>query len=151
MLCWLAVAAGAAPGVSALQVRDAWVRWLPAELPAAGYLTLVNSSDQPASLIAASSPDYAEVSLHRSRIVDGANQMEPVREIAVAAHASLAFATHGYHLMLLHPTRPLKPGDHVPVTLNFAGGAALTVQFELRSPDTGAGAAHMPDMPGMSH
>jgi copper(I)-binding protein len=153
MLCWIALAGPtyAAPDASALQVRDAWVRWLPAELPAGGYLTLVNSSDHPASLVAASSPDYAEVSLHRSRTVDGASRMGPVHEIAVAAHSSLAFAAHGYHLMLLHPTKPLKPGDHVPVTLMFAGGAALTVQFELRPPAAGAAAPDMADMPGMSH
>ena len=46
------------------QPRDAWARWLPGDLPAGGYVTLVNSGERPISLIAVSSPDYALVSMH---------------------------------------------------------------------------------------
>jgi len=150
VLGWMAVSAGAlgAQDVSVPQVTDAWIRWLPGDLPAGGYITLVNTGDRPASLIAASCPDYADVSLHRSRNVAGTSQMMPVHEITVAPHSSLSFAAQGYHLMLAHPTKILKPGDRVPVTLSFAAGAAVTVQFELRPPDAGA---DMPDMPGKAH
>jgi len=150
VLGWMAVSARAlgAQDVFALQVRDAWVRWLPGNLPAGGYITLVNTGDQPMSLIAASCPDYADVSLHRSRNVAGTSQMMPVHKITVAPHSSLAFAAHGYHLMLSHPNRTLKPGDRVPVTLSFAEVPAFTVQFELRPPDAGG---PMPAMPGVAH
>jgi copper(I)-binding protein len=147
----LMAVSGGAPGaqdVSVPQVTDAWIRWLPGDLPAGGYLTLINSGDRPASLIAASCPDYADVSLHRSRTVAGTSQMVPVREITVAPHSSLAFAAQGYHLMLAHPNKILQPGDRVPVTLSFAAGAVLTVQFELRAPGAGADS---PDMPGAAH
>jgi copper(I)-binding protein len=146
MLAWLGVCGCAlgAQNTSPVQVRDAWVRWLPGKLPAGGYLTLVNAGDQPSSLVAASCPDYADVSLHRSRTVGGTSQMTPVEKITVAAHSRLEFAAQGYHLMLTRPRKTLKPGDHVPVTLSFAGGAALTVEFELRPPTAGA---DMPDMP----
>src|SRR6202166_3104381 len=105
VLGWMAVSARALGGqdVSALQVRDAGVGWLPGNLPAGGYITLVNTGDQPMSLIAASCPDYADVSLHRSRNDAGTSQMMPVHKITVAPHSSLAFAAHGYHLMLSHP------------------------------------------------
>jgi periplasmic copper chaperone A len=150
MLGWMGVSACAlgAQDASAVQVRDAWIRWLPGNLPAGGYITLVNTGDRPTSLIAVSSPDYADVSLHRSRNVAGTSQMIPVQVITVAAHSSLEFASQGYHLMLTHPTKTLKPGDRVPVTLSFAGGRVVTVQFELRPPDAGAA---RPDMPGMPH
>ncbi|HEY4972188.1 MAG TPA: copper chaperone PCu(A)C [Steroidobacteraceae bacterium] len=149
VLVWMSVSAGAlgAPPASAVQVRDAWVRWLPGNLPAGGYLTLVNSGDQPSSLIAASCPDYADVSLHRSRTVAGTSQMTPVDKITVAAHSRLEFAAQGYHLMLAHPRKALRPGDRVPVTLSFAGGPAVTVEFALRPPAAGG---DMSDMPGMS-
>lgn len=149
-LGWLAVAAAAhaAPAAPAMQVRDAWVRWLPGDLPAGGYVTLVNNGDRATSLIAASSPDYADVSLHRSRTVAGTSQMMPVHEITVAAHSIVEFAALGYHLMLAHPHKALKPGDRVPVTLSFADGAAMIVQFELRPP---TGGNDMPDTPGMAH
>jgi copper(I)-binding protein len=150
MLAWMGICACAlgAQNPSPVQVRDAWVRWLPGNLPAGGYLTLVNAGDQPSSLVAASCPDYADVSLHRSRTVAGTSQMMPVEKITVAGHSRLEFAAQGYHLMLTHPRKTLKPGDRVSVTLSFAGGAALTVEFELRPPATGA---DMSDMPGMSH
>ena len=48
-------AVAASPGAP-IEVVAAWIRWLPAGLPAAGYATLVNRGDKPLSLISASSP-----------------------------------------------------------------------------------------------
>jgi copper(I)-binding protein len=144
------VAAGA-QNESAVQIRDAWVRWLPGNLPAGGYVTLVNTGDRPVSLIAASSPDYALVSMHRSHTAAGTSQMLPVNKITVGAHSSLEFAAQGYHLMLERPKKPLQPGDHVSVTLQFADAPAVTVTLVLRPPDAGAEMPDMPGMPGMGH
>jgi copper(I)-binding protein len=149
-----AVALGGQPHLPLLQVKDAWVRWLPGNLPSGGYLTLVNSGDQPVSLVKAASPDYAAVSLHRSSNIGGTSHMTPVDHISVAPHSSLEFAAQGYHLMLEHPARQLAPGDHVTLTLTFANGASMDVTFDVRAPDAGAGMPGMPgmpDMPGMQH
>jgi copper(I)-binding protein len=145
------------PSQVQVQVKDAWVRWLPGNAPSGGYLTLVNSGDQPASLVKAASPDYADVSIHRSTNVGATSRMTPVEQIVVAPHSSLEFAAQGYHLMLGHPTRKLAPGDHVTLTLTFADGAVVGAEFDVRAPDGGSGKAQMPDMPdmpdmpGMSH
>ena len=129
-----------------MQIRDAWVRWLPGNLPAGGYVTLVNNSDQPISLIAASSPDYALVSMHRSRTTGGISQMLLVNKITVGAHSTVEFGAQGYHLMLEHPTRALRPGDQVSVTLQFADRAAVTATLAVRKPGAGAEMPGMPDM-----
>ncbi len=151
-------AAQSAPAV--VQVKDAWVRWLPGDVPSGGYATLVNPGDRPVSLVAVSSPDYRDVSLHRTSELNGTSRMTPVDQIGVAPHSSLEFAAQGYHLMLSHPTRALKPGDSVTFVLKFADGAVLTVPFALRPPgdagDVGGKAdmsdmPDMPDMPGMKH
>ncbi|MFI4868227.1 MAG: copper chaperone PCu(A)C [Steroidobacterales bacterium] len=147
---WAAGAPGAQP-LPAVQARDAWVRWLPGNLPAGGYVTLVNTSDQPVRLVAASCPDYGVVSLHRSLNVGDTARMQPVEQITIAAHSSLQFAAQGYHLMLERPQKALQPGDRVLITLSFADAAALTVPFELRRPDASAEMPGMPDMPGMAH
>jgi len=132
------LAAAPAPAAAArLEAADAWIRWLPADLPAAGYLKLSNPSGVPATLIGASSPTYAQVTLHRSLDDGDRMQMKPVERITIAAHSSLDFEASGYHMMLMQATKPVKPADHVPITLQFADGSTLLVQFEVRKPDAG--------------
>lgn len=133
-----------------LEIRDAWIRWLPSGLPAAAYLTLVNHSDRPVALVSASSDAYHEISLHQSMTHQGMSHMAPVPQISVPAHSTLRFSSGGYHLMLMRPTRPLAPGDHVRLTLHFADGAERGVSFEVRAPN-GSAPAHsqMAPMPGM--
>ena len=115
-----------------IRVEDAWIRWLPAGVPAGGYMTLTNTGDKTLMLIAVSSPDYGEVSMHRSIERQGMMEMTPVAQIAIVAHSSLNFAATGYHFMLMQPSKSVKLGDRVPITLRFADGASLTVQFEVR-------------------
>jgi copper(I)-binding protein len=119
----------------AVRAENAWIRWLPANLPAAGYATLVNSGDVPEVLIGASSPDYGEVSLHQNLIRDGNVEMRPVERIAINPHSSLRLAAAGYHMMLMQPSKALKPGDRVTITLRFLSGT-LAVQFEVRPADS---------------
>ena len=130
-------AAPAADTVPAVTAADAWIRWLPGNLPAGGYLTLHNNGDRPQTLTAVSSPDYRAVTLHRTSVHDTVSTMQPVAQVAIPPHQSVSFAAGGYHLMLEQSTRSLQPGDRVSMTLHFADGAALTVPFEVRRPDAG--------------
>jgi copper(I)-binding protein len=136
-------------GAEDLLIEQAWIRWLPANLPAGGYLTVANHGDQPVVLVGASSPDYASVGLHRSVTTGGVNDMQPVKQISVAPHSTLSFSATGYHLMLMMPVRPVAPGDRVPITLRFADGRRQVVDFEVRKPDATAPAAPAPSMRGM--
>lgn len=139
-----------APSIRSIQVQQAWIRWLPANLPAGGYVTLSNAGDAPVTLVGASSPDYADVDLHRSLTRNGTASMVAVTQIRLAAHATLSFAALGYHLMLTQPRRSVTPGDHVPITLHFADGGSLTASFEVRKPDATAADKRMAGMPGMA-
>ncbi|HEY6453116.1 MAG TPA: copper chaperone PCu(A)C [Steroidobacteraceae bacterium] len=140
-LVMVVAAMGAAGATSAsgptVQVSAAWVRWLPASLPAAAYLTLTNTGDHSAVLRGASSTSYRQVSLHRSTTRQGMSAMQPVAEITLAPHSSLSFAAAGYHIMLQQPTRAVNPGGHVPIALHFADGSSITALFEVRRPDAG--------------
>jgi copper(I)-binding protein len=133
---WIAVAAvaAAATPASAIAISDAWIRWLPANLPAGGYVTLRNTGARVQVLTGATSPDFGEVSLHHSFLRDGVSQMQPVSRVEIPPGGTLSLAAGGYHLMLEQPTRPLKPGDQVSITLHFAGGSSTTARFEVRSP-----------------
>jgi copper(I)-binding protein len=130
-----APATTAAPATTdALRIRvdHAWIRWLPAGLPAGGYMSLTNMGDTAVNLVAASSSAYVEMSIHRSVESGGAVAMRPVAQITIGPHSRVDFAAAGYHIMLTQPIKPLEPGGHVPITLRFADGSSLTVQFELR-------------------
>lgn len=126
-----AVASAATPAAPTLRVEHPWIRWLPANLPSAGYATLVNDGGQALRLASASSPDYDSVMLHRSRLADGDSTMEMVERLDIPAHGSVKLAPGGYHLMLSHARRPIKPGDKVPLTLRFADGSVLQVDFPV--------------------
>ena len=119
----------------AVAVSNAWIRWLPANLPAAGYVALHNVSDQTVTLIGASTPDYARAMFHESRNQHGVEKMLLVQTILIRAHAEVAFAPDGYHIMLMEPKRVIQPGDNLMVTLHFTGGQSLPVQFEVRKSD----------------
>jgi copper(I)-binding protein len=131
----LAAVGSAADRAPPLRADDAWIRWLPANLPAAGYVTLRNLSNQPVALIGASTLDYAGAMFHESRNQHGVEKMLSVESIVIRPHAEVAFAPEGLHIMLMEPKRAIQPGDHVLVTLHFAGGQSLQVQFEVRKPD----------------
>jgi periplasmic copper chaperone A len=134
LLCLLLCCAASAQDAAMVQIKDPWVRWLPGDLPAGGYLTLVNNGGTSINLIGASCDDYGSVSLHQSRLRGGNSQMTLVTAISVKAHSTLEFAAAGYHLMLMQPKKALKPGDRIVITLRFASGAPIAAQFELLAP-----------------
>lgn len=122
-----------------IRVTDAWIRWLPAGVPGAGYLTLTNAGSEEQVLVGASSPDYAEVTLHQARTSQGINAMVPIESIKMAPAVSVNFAQAGYHFMLMRPRHPPRPGESVSMTLRFAGGRSITVPFAVRAAHTGGG------------
>ena len=135
-----ATAAAAAPAPPTVRVEQPWIRWLPANLPAAGYAQIINDRDTTVRLVGTSSPDYGMVMLHHSRLAEGDSTMERVSHLDIPAHGSLKLKPGGYHLMLIHSTRAIKPGDHVKVTLKFAGGTTLQADFPVLP--SASGAAH---------
>ena len=123
-------------GPSGVKAVDAWARWLPNDLPAAGYLTLVNDSDEDAFLTGAKSEDYTMVHLHESYTApDGTSGMRPVEKVRVPAHGRASLAPGGFHLMLMKARRPIEPGDTVTLVLKFEGGGELEVKVPVKPAD----------------
>lgn len=122
-----------------IKASHAWIRLLPGDLPAGGYVTLANDGSQSARLTNASSPDYARVMLHQSTEHDGMSRMTLLDHLDVPAHGKVALAPAGYHLMMMKADRALKPGDKIVVILRFADGSTLPVDF-LARPANAAGA-----------
>lgn len=129
LLIVTASATAVADPPGSIHVEGAWIRWLPASLPAAGYVTIVNGGEAAVSLTSASSPDYGSVKLMQSRLAHGDSSMVNVARIEVPAHGRASLAPGGYHLMLMHAARSIHPGGKVTVKLRFANGTALQVIF----------------------
>ena len=115
-----------------IEITDAWIRWLPASVPSAGYMTLENHGSAAQALVGASSRIYGEITLHRSLKIEGMSGMAPVETLTLASKESVNFLSQGYHLMLTQPRRAIGAGERVPITLRFSSGQSVTVQFVVR-------------------
>ena len=119
---------------AAVSTQNAWVRWLPNDLPAAGYVTLKNDGDQSVDLVDVSSDDYGMVMLHQTVSNGSTQKMVMVHKATVPAHGTLAIAPGGYHLMLEHAKHKIAPGDTVHVKLQFSDGTTLDAPFAVKPP-----------------
>ncbi len=112
-------------------VEKAWVR-LPAVAgnPGAAYFTIRGGS-APAALLSVSAPFAVRTELHESMAGhEGMMSMAPVKQVAVPAGASIAFAPGGKHVMLFDIGPGVQPGTRVPLGLAFADGR--TIETEAR-------------------
>ena len=100
----------------------------------AGYARIDNTCAAPVEIVSASSPAFADVSLHETRIENGISRMRPLANLPLAAHGSIAFAPGRLHLMLMEPTKPMKAGDHVSIDFTLRDGRRIPGHFELRAP-----------------
>jgi len=129
----LSFTAGAyASAADQVHATHAWIRVLPGTLPAGAYVTLENDGDQSVALTGASSKAYAQVMLHRSSTQGGVSRMTMVDSLSVPAHGTAELAPAGYHLMLMQPTTPVKPGATIRLLLKFSDGSTLPADFIAR-------------------
>ena len=128
------LAAGCQQQAAETKVERAWVR-LPAVAgrPGAAYFTIRGGS-QGDTLLQVSTPAAVRAELHETMDHAGMKSMQPVRDLAIPAGGTLAFAPGGKHLMLFDIGPAVKPGDTVPLALAFASGRKVKVQAKVAGP-----------------
>ena len=82
--------------------------------------------------VSASSPSFASVELHETKLVDGVSRMRPVPELRLVPNGSAQLKPGGLHLMLMKPSAPLNPGSRVVLQFELAGGGKVLGEFEVR-------------------
>jgi hypothetical protein len=127
----LAVTMVAQAGPPPVAISDARIRWLPGELPMAGYFSITSHASTPLMLVGAASPAFGHVMLHRSLHEGSVARMVHVEGVDLAPDQTVVFEPGGYHLMLMHRKNALQPGEEVPVTLRFGDGDTLEVPFRV--------------------
>lgn len=129
---WAFAAATAQAEVTA---KDAWVRGtVPAQTSTGAFVTLTSTAE--ARLVKAASPLAKIVEIHESTTKDGVSRMQAVESVALPAGKPVQLKPGGLHVMLMGLSRPLRPGDEVPLTLTIEekGGkrTPLAVRAEVR-------------------
>jgi hypothetical protein len=116
-------------------VQDAWVRLVPGgDMPMdAGYATIDNACNTPAVITGATSPSYADVSVHESTMSNGMSQMRPVDALRIEPHARVELKPGSYHLMLTAPRARPKAGQQVTIVFQLQDGRSTAGTFEVRA------------------
>lgn len=134
LLTALLTALPAHAGEADAVVADApYVRLMPpAATTSAAFMILRNAGAAPARLLAASSPLAERVELH-DHLRDGdVMRMRRVDSVAIPASGQVQLQPGGLHVMLIGLKRPLKEGENVPLTLEFADGSQKQVTAPIK-------------------
>jgi copper(I)-binding protein len=113
-----------------ITVHDAWSRATPPGITVGVAYFVIDNKGVQDRLLRVSSPIAKQPELHVSKMQGGVMTMEELNTLEVGAHARVAFAPSGKHVMLIGLRRPLKAGDSFPLTLTFekAGAVKTTVR-----------------------
>ena len=96
----------------------------------AGFGTLSNVTDEKIAVESFSSPQFRQISLHRSEVVNGVSRMSEVESLSLCAGESLEMTPGGYHLMLMGPLTNMAPGIIVNLDVTAADGRVF--RFDVR-------------------
>ena len=128
-------AQGLAADDAELVFADPWVRALPPGMGmTAGFGTIRNPGAGDIVLKAFASPEFADVSLHRTEQVDGMSRMREVASLEVPGGGAVELAPGGYHLMLMKPSQAVQAGQSVTLEMTAEDGRVFrfTVPVERR-------------------
>jgi copper(I)-binding protein len=130
-------------GAQGITVQDAWVRGIPpSATTTAAFMTIHNTGSDDAVLKSAGCDIAETVQIHTMEQVGEIMKMKEVRELRIPAYGQAILAPKGYHIMLIGLVRPINEGETIPISLNFADRATLTVDAVVKK---------WGSMPPMSH
>lgn len=134
--------------IGALTIRQPWSRPAQAGMNGVGFFTLVNGGKTPLVLKGVESPAAGKVEIHQSAMNGAVMTMRRQDTVTIPAGGQVAFASGGYHLMLLGLKSAQAVGQKVPVTLVFDNGRKAQVELTVQLAPPPGGRA-MPPVPSM--
>ena len=101
-----------------IEVKDAWIRGtVPAQKATGAFMEI--SAKNTARLVSVESKIAASTEIHNMTMNNGVMKMFPVDGVDVPAGKTVKLAPGGYHVMFIGLKEQMKPGDRVPLKLNF--------------------------------
>ena len=127
-----------------IQITDAFARaTAPGQSTGGVFLTLTSQTGD--TLDGATTPAAPHVSLHRMTMSGDVMQMRELRSVPLPPGKPVAFTPGQMHLMLERLPQPLRAGQTIHLTLDFARAGHVAVDVPVAGPG-----ARMPPMPGMN-
>ncbi|HYM18064.1 MAG TPA: copper chaperone PCu(A)C [Micropepsaceae bacterium] len=115
-----------------VKISDAWIRALPAGVPAAGYFRIHNAGTARLTMNRAESSSCGTLMLHKTMKVAGRADMEAMTMVDISPGGDAVFEPGGYHLMCMNPAASLKPGGKTNITFFFSDGSKTDAEFVVR-------------------
>jgi len=160
--CIIAAALLTAPALAhdytagSLKIGHPWARATPkgAQI-GGGDFAITNTGKEPDRLIGGSISVAKKFEIHEMSMDGGVMKMRAMPDgIAIDPGKTVTLKPGGLHVMFVDLNQPLKQGERVPATLEFAKAGKVQVEFVVE----GIGATHGEDsghgskaMPGMGH
>ena len=123
-----------APGVAAVDVRDAWVRQtVPGQSGTGAFMKL--NAPSGARLVGASTPVAGVAEVHEMKMDGDTMRMREVQGgLALPPRQTVELKPSGYHLMLMDLKQPMPKGATVLMTLRFEDAKGVKSTLELKVP-----------------
>jgi periplasmic copper chaperone A len=155
-------AGSGAVSAGSIEISDAWARTSPMVSGAgAAYMVIKNTGSEADALLGGSSPAAKSVEVHETYLVEespaasmgmggmespeasmdggmgsgssgGMMGMRRIESLEIPAGGSVELKPGGYHIMMIELTAPLKAGDKVEITLNFAKAGDVKVTADVK-------------------
>lgn len=122
-------------GDSAIEVRDVWVRAMPAGIPnSAAFFEINNHLPKAVTLVRISTPAAKKSEMHETIQQGPFTTMNEVKALTVPAKESVDLKPGGLHVMLVGLEKTLQEGQTIPLTLTFEDGTKVTVDAKIKNP-----------------
>ncbi|VWX63354.1 conserved hypothetical protein [Burkholderiales bacterium 8X] len=123
-----------APGVAAVDIRDAWVRQtVPGQSGTGAFMKL--SAPSGAKLVGASTPAAGVAEVHEMKMDGDTMRMREVKGgLSLPPREVVELKPSGYHLMLMDLKQPMTKGGRIALTLQFEDAKGVKSSRALEVP-----------------
>ncbi len=94
-------------------------------------MDLINQSQQPVELVAATSSIAQKVQLHHFVMVNGKRVMRQIKSIMIKPHVAEDLSFNGIHVMLIGLKQQINIGESIPLTLIFSDGSHQSIDAKV--------------------
>ena len=116
-----------------LTIENAWISEAPpVSKVMVAYMTINNTGNEAIDITKAESDLYSSIEFHETIHENGMARMVRWDELTVPANGSVQLKRGGKHFMLFNPTKHLKAGETVRITLTTNNSTTRTILVTVK-------------------